>query len=60
MLTAENAYMRRRSNEEIVLNASFEIVQPRACIHQSTYNEISFEATKRRQRKHLARLPEHL
>jgi len=40
--------MRRKLNEETVLNTSFETVQPRACIHQNTYNEESFEATRRR------------
>jgi len=31
MLRVENAYIRRRLNEETILNISFEIVQPRAC-----------------------------
>jgi len=46
MLKAENTYMRRMLNEETVLNTSFEIVQPRAHIQQSTYNEESFEVTR--------------
>jgi len=46
ILRAENAYMRRRLNEEIVLKTSFETVQPRACIQQSVYNEESFEVTR--------------
>ena len=40
--------MRRSLNEETILNTSFETDQPRACIHQSTYNEEIFEATRRR------------
>ena len=47
MLRAENAYMKRKLNEETTLNTtSYEIVQPRPCIHQSTYNEDKEEATR--------------
>jgi len=48
MLRAENTYMRWKLNEEIVLNTSFETVQPRTQIHQRVHNEESFEATRRR------------
>jgi len=48
MLRVEDAYIRRKLNEEIVLNISFETVQPRARIHQSTYNEESCEVTRRK------------
>jgi len=50
MLRVEKAYMKRKLNEETILNTtSYETVQLRACIHHSTYNEASFEATRRRQ-----------
>lgn len=45
MLRTENAYKQQKLNEETILNTtSLETVEPRIRIHQSTYNEASFEA----------------
>jgi len=48
MLRTENAYMKRKLNEETILNTSFETVQPRTHIHQMVHNEESFETTRKR------------
>ena len=61
MLIAENAYIKRKLNEEIVLSTTlFETIQPRARILQRTYNEASFEATRRKQPKTSGTLLEYL
>jgi len=39
MLRAENAYMKRKLNEETILNTSFETVQSRTQVHQRVHNE---------------------
>ena len=39
MLRAEKAYLKRKLNEETILNTSFETVQPRTHIHQRVHNE---------------------
>jgi len=52
MLRAENVYMKQKLNEETILNTtSLEIVEPIRRIHQSTYNEASFEATQKRRQE---------
>ena len=48
MLRAENAYMKRKLNEETNLNTSFETVQPRTHVHQRVHNEKRFETTRER------------
>ena len=40
--------MKRKLNEETILNTLFETVQPRTHIHQRVHNEESFEATRKR------------
>ena len=52
MLRDENAYMKQKLNEETILNTtSLDIVDLRRHIHQSTYNEASFEVMQRRRPK---------
>jgi len=48
MLRAENAYMRQRLNEEIVLNASLETFQLRTHVNQRENKEESFGVTQRK------------
>jgi len=48
MLRADNAYMRQRLNEETMLDASLETVQPRTHLNQRENNEESFGVTQRR------------
>ena len=40
--------MKRKLNEETILNTSFETVQPRTHIHQRVHNEKRFETTRKR------------
>jgi len=47
MLRAENAHMRRKLQEETVLNSSFETVQPRAQMNERLHHNESSQ-TKRR------------
>jgi len=47
MLRAENAHMRRKLQEETVLNSSFETVQPRAQVNERIHHNESSQ-TKRR------------
>jgi len=40
--------MKRKLNEETILNTSFETVQPRTHIHQRVHKEESFETNRKR------------
>ena len=40
--------MKRKLNEETVLNTSFETIQPITHIHQKVHSEESFKATRKR------------
>ncbi|XP_068483426.1 uncharacterized protein [Phaseolus vulgaris] len=48
MLRAKNAYMKRKFNEETILNTSFETVRPRIHIRQRVHNEERFETTRKK------------
>jgi len=60
MLRAENVYMKRKLNEETILNTSLETVQPRTPIHQRVHNEQSFEVTRKKIQRLLVSLSEYL
>jgi len=47
-LRAKNAHKKRKLHEEIVLNSSFEIVQPRMQTNERVHNDESFQTTRKR------------
>ena len=47
MLRAENTHMRRKLQEETVLNSSFETIQPRAHVNERIHHNESSQTKKR-------------
>jgi len=60
MLRAENAHMRRKLQEEIVLNSSFETVQPRVQVNERVHHNESSQTKKRLLETSGGFLQEHL